>query len=1396
MKTLTTGSRLLKSVVLACAAVLGLSTWAANAPTVTVNGTAVTISNESGVENWDNATLGMSGYSGKSFTIPAATDLAAGTILKVTSVSIARSTSQSYNPPKLNISGVVSDTATVTTGGFTSAGADKITYSFADVNCLVKVGTASQIRFIAAGGEDFTGNFAFRLGSNAYQFIESIVWSGKAPIIEIEAEIVEGYVAFEASSGNGWGFESGTGSGKVYLSGYKNYMKTPGSNEKEIVLVDGLYGYAFDIKDANSMSSQNQNQITDWAKISGDGTLTTATANSSRTPVLLLRDTSDFTGAINATASCKLTTVLCGTTETFESGAIYNKVFLSYCGGFYVTSERSTSNSNVVTVPAGKTWTGTALLNEGETVIDGTFAGPVVNSGNGSLTINGTVNGNLENSGGLVTINGTVTGVVKNWQHSLVATSTAGALNFGSDIRNFNNCTIDPAVEAKIVLSSEEYGNGAVSVTSATGVSSITVYAPDGTTLLGTITPDANGDGELTLPGVSVSGLACWADYEMNGNLNSTGSDTTSLTYDSGSSVDNFYNSSMLYTYRHPYRNITYPSTWTAVVRCTVPKVANGAVITFGTKDGGLIGLVAGDNPETEMKLIKTTGNSAYETLATMSIVDGTSAQHVYIFAVENNSTIKVYCDGSEVLNQTYDAFTLGGGIQVGSVHGGVGSTGITRVWKGDSYTGLTDEDLEQARIDCVRLYDYSLSAAQVAAISAEFPAVKLYRATVAADANTTWGALEWAPAWDGGNSSSKVILTASGDATVELPATLTAEEVQLVIPAASTLTLSGNDAVLAITEPLDVSGGTVELTGDVTLSSDLTISGKVKFNGFTATGADVKIASGATVTAADAMVVVALGTYTCTEGTVVDSSNNIENTVKFIPLTDAAASLTYQGETRFYSEGTDAFNAFSAAVPSDENATLTILDGTDYSAYNAQFVTLGYYYNQSEGTITKAYARISGVNAAYPSLAAAISAATDGQTVVLVRASSEAITLDKAITLTEQAAFSGTLSGTGTLTLTALRTAALTFDNWTGTVAITPAITDGSAGFRFNNYGTTGSTVSLVGGLSGSAWLANANIAPTVNLVGDFTLGGFSATFPNTISKLTGSGAFKLTADGTTNGYVDGYFLVQDVSEFTGDIQVVKPGLAIGSSKPASPTTYGQIVISQPVTVGATATWTASNGIVLADTTATLTVPSGATVPVPTTSVQYGEILTTTGSQGETIYSVVVEVQEIPVAPGTTTEPVESEAAAQADAAKTVVSVPAAVAAVLTAEQQTAYKALFEAKVVTVTVDETTKYAVAVELTDEAVAAVQTAVDAAASNFAKAAVAAAADAVNGGTATVATTAGLYYVVEAGAEVNAIAPESCTLASGSSLDLTLPNKGAKGFYRLRVSASPVAVEAE
>ena len=818
-------------IAAAIAFVLPIAAMAANAPTATVSGTSVTISNESGAEGWDNASISdMSGYQGNNFTIPAiGSDLPSDTILKITSVSIAKSTSRTYMPDKLGLSGCVSAYRTITAGGFTSAAADKYTYSFADTDCLVKVGTASPVRFFQNSGAAHNSEIAFRLGSNAYQFIASIVWGGKVPIIEIQAEIVSGHIDESLTPI----YE--TGNDRVYLSGAYGWIKTADDSNHstaELYLVDGDYGFGFKATDANSLDGNNKNRFSVWEKLSGPGTLT-AYNSVIRTPALKIYDSSGFTGSIATTGgSAQIFAIFCNDNEdsTFDNDKFYNAYYANNKGCIYISAGRTTANGRVVTIAEGATWTAPGnIFNKGELVVNGTVVAKIVNDG--ALTINGTVTGQISGSG-TVTVN--------------AGASIPGG--FGSQ-RDFTGWTVDSTVTASITMTAEEYGKGLLNITGATGISSITVLAPDGTTVVTTLTPDNNGAAAYNRGTVLVSGKACWCDYEMNGNLDNTGTDITGLSYDNISQAVSFYNSQMLYTYTHPYRGVAYPSTWTAVVRCTVPKVANGAVITFGTCTGGLIGLIAGDDPDTEMKLIKTTGNSAYTTLATMSIVDGTTAQHVYVFAVENNATVKVYCDGSEVLNQTYSAFTLGGGIQVGSVHGGINDTGITRVWKGDTYAGLTESDLQDARIDCVRLYDYSLSAAQIAALSVEFPAVKLFQATISGGDANVWGSLDWT----GGdistiNAHSKAIITVEDDATLTLPASITADELVFNIASGKTLTLveAEGGSTLTIGHPVEVNTGTVAFNAaNTTLGFAIGGNGSV----FVDAGKTISVASGGSLT-------------------------------------------------------------------------------------------------------------------------------------------------------------------------------------------------------------------------------------------------------------------------------------------------------------------------------------------------------------------------------------------------------------------------------------------------------------------------------------------------------------------------------------------------------------------
>ena len=331
------------------------------------------------------------------------------------------------------------------------------------------------------------------------------------------------------------------------------------------------------------------------------------------------------------------------------------------------------------------------------------------------------------------------------------------------------------------------------------------------------------------------------------------------------------------------------------------------------------------------------------------------------------------------------------------------------------------------------------------------------------------------------------------------------------------------------------------------------------------------------------------------------------------LSIAAAAAKVTpTTGDPVAYASVEDAIDAFMGAMAIDEGVVLTILDGTPVSITQAQLATAGVYYDSEAGTLTKAVAKTSAKP--YNSLASAVADVESGATITLLRASSEAITLDKAITLTETAAYSGTLSGAGTLTLTALRNAAMTLGAWTG-VLVLPA-NQSFEGTFFDDYGIAGSTVRLQGANTG--WLhygtVNATtdrgpIATTIEIPegASLIITSFSPSWANTFNVLKGAGTFAVNlANEPAHSYseVSAYFLLKDVSNFAGSLSVTGAGIAIGAAKPAYTTAGGKIMLTTSATIAAGKTWTATGGIVLADAAATLTNTDGALDPAPTTTV------------------------------------------------------------------------------------------------------------------------------------------------------------------------------------------------
>ena len=413
--------------------------------------------------------------------------------------------------------------------------------------------------------------------------------------------------------------------------------------------------------------------------------------------------------------------------------------------------------------------------------------------------------------------------------------------------------------------------------------------------------------------------------------------------------------------------------------------------------------------------------------------------------------------------------------------------------------------------------------------------------------------------------------------------------------------------------------GGTLKLTKANTATGTLAVNaGTLQLDGGSWTG-PVTIAEGASLD-------IVTDTQFSYGDTIVtlNSSSTISGSVKVngdvVPVTVSsgvvtftpAASVTTTSGTSYHPSIEAAFGVFGTAVASDESAVMTVLDGTDLSQYVSAFVTAGYYYDSAAGTVTKAVAKTSAKS--YNSLASAIADVGSGTTIELLCASSEAIALDKAITLTETATYSGTLSGSGTLTLTALRNAAMTFGAWTGVVVL-PA-DQSFGGTFFDDYGVSGSTVRLQGANTG--WLhygtVNATtdrgpIATTIEIPtgASLTITGFSPSWANTFNVLKGSGTFAVNlANEPDHSYseVSAYFLLKDVSNFTGSLSATGAGIAIGASKPVYTTPGGKIMLTTSATIATGKTWTATGGIVLADAAATLTNTDGALSPAPTTTV------------------------------------------------------------------------------------------------------------------------------------------------------------------------------------------------
>lgn len=542
------------------------------------------------------------------------------------------------------------------------------------------------------------------------------------------------------------------------------------------------------------------------------------------------------------------------------------------------------------------------------------------------------------------------------------------ALDLGTMRPSFAITTADTA-SVKIQTSALDDG----SVTLKGTVENVTVIGADGNPLTDGVTKGTSeGVTTITFP-IVVSGKACWIAYEFNGNLNSTGTDTGSLSRDQDNyqyrygddSTSDFRPASngegydALYAGSHPWRNITYKDSFTCAMYGTLPQADEAGLLVFGSTTSapqGLIGLMTGSVENNTVLLVRSTGSqnnaTKYETMAEMSVPNPFTTPHLYIFS-KTGRTIKVYLDG--ILWTTYESttdFVIGPGFQICSVHGGSYTTGVNRFAPPSRDAAQNQAIYKECVIDSLRLYDGVLGEKAIAALKTEFPYVSpngSYSRSVA-DAST-WSETD---AW-----------TKAGDNTAsELPAV------------GSALTLSATTATSAITVGLDSTTTYEAITFGGSEGSTITVkkgTGLVANAGQTVVSVPVTIEEGAMTVSGGPTVITGAGSLSFDYSALDVNSYKADAFIQLTGMMDVAAdkvSCTLP-EASTYSDRTVTFgydtasktyrititmNDITLTIPSFENTTVAVtVNGAAVTVENDQITA------KAGSTVVVTYTAVTG---------------------------------------------------------------------------------------------------------------------------------------------------------------------------------------------------------------------------------------------------------------------------------------------------------------------------------------------------------------------------------------------------------------------------------------------------
>ena len=468
-------------------------------------------------------------------------------------------------------------------------------------------------------------------------------------------------------------------------------------------------------------------------------------------------------------------------------------------------------NQQGVTIASGKTWTavnGIVITENGTLTISEATALPTDKtvSGAGTLVINGTVD---------------LSGITGALTCALTAAENAAVTVTEAQLAAFAKVTI-PETATLIVKANRSMSDHLTGCTY-----DITVGV--GSTITGDITIEGlNASGEFTEGKLTIdapknptlTGNAWWWDYEFNGTLDNSGTDTAVSLTPRGT-ADSYANDNQeLYIQKSPWRNATFSDVdeFTAVMYCQ-PGAGNDynnrPLIAFGTKTGVAVILATGANAaDGDMQILLNRNNNITSLVDKLRVPTATTAKHLYAFtfaAQENKTVISVYVDGKLKKTTTVnERFHVTDGFQIGAVHGGQVGELVEYPQSGNLGT-----------IDFLRVTKEILSADAMRALAEvyKYESANGEATRTVADATANWVAdgtwIQTKPDVDAvqqaaPNNGTNVTLTANVETavTVNLTEAVTYE----------TVTVAGNAAVT-------FKKGTATFSaGDITIGTDVTI--------------------------------------------------------------------------------------------------------------------------------------------------------------------------------------------------------------------------------------------------------------------------------------------------------------------------------------------------------------------------------------------------------------------------------------------------------------------------------------------------------------------------------------------------------------------------------------------